>query len=91
MGGAGVVTDGGEEVRDRYLAPGTHVSLRKIEDEGEHASPEVGVVVHCWMDPEHGFYDCYVAFFGDALPSGAPDDRPYILRYAATSLAVISS
>lgn len=49
--------------------------------------PEFGVVVSCWLDPAVGLHDCYVAFFGRELPSGAPTEKPYILRYASTSLA----
>jgi len=34
-------------------------------------------------------YDCYVAFFGGSLPTGAPNERPYVLRYFSTSLEVV--
>lgn len=30
--------------------------------------------------------ECYVAFFGAEFPSCEPTDRPYLLRYAASSL-----
>ena len=55
-------------------------------DEG---GPEYGVVVQCWDDDEIGGYDCYVAFFGSKLPSGKPEEKPYVLRYAATSLDLV--
>jgi hypothetical protein len=55
------------------------------KDEG----PELGVVIHCWLDQELGEHDCYVAFFGDALPEGQPSEKPYVLRYAARSLTVL--
>jgi hypothetical protein len=42
-----------------------------------------------YIPPGIGGYDCYVAFFGPALPSGNPDEKPYMLRYAACSLTVI--
>jgi hypothetical protein len=76
---------------DRYLKPGTPVRLSYVageELEGELVH-EDGVVVHCWWDDEIGAYDCYVAFFGDAIPSGKPEDKPNILRYAAVSLTVL--
>lgn len=70
---------------NRYLSPGTRVRL----DGGEHG-PEFGVVVYCWMSDEIQDYDCYVAFFGfEGIPSGKPLRRPYVFRYASTSLAVI--
>ena len=47
------------------------------------------MVVHCWINGEIGGYDCYIAFFGDAIPDGAPQKRPYLLRYASASLTVI--
>jgi hypothetical protein len=34
-------------------------------------------------------YDCYVAFFGPALASGKLEEKPYVLRYAASSLNVL--
>ena len=52
--------------------------------------PEFGVVVHCWMDEEIHAYDCYVAFFGAAIPTTKPREKPYVLRYAATSLTVLT-
>ncbi len=70
---------------DHHLEPGTRVRLANHLD----GSWEDGVVVHCWFDAEIGFHDCYVAFFGDAIPDGQPSERPYILRYAATSLTVL--
>jgi hypothetical protein len=33
--------------------------------------------------------DCYVAFFGNEQPTGKPAKKPYLLRYASTSLTVI--
>lgn len=50
---------------------------------------EVGRIVSIWDDD--GMQDCYVAFFGDALPNGKPSDKPYILHYYAASLRRISS
>lgn len=70
---------------DRFLEPGTTVRRANIGDE----IWEVGVVVHCWFDDEIGAHDCYVAFFGDAIPEGKPSVKPYVLRYASTSLVVI--
>jgi hypothetical protein len=71
---------------DRYIAPGTMVRYDGLDEGG----PEYGVIVHCWDDDEIGGYDCYFAFFGSAQPSGKPEEKPYVLRYAATSLTVIS-
>ncbi|MBV9883772.1 MAG: hypothetical protein JO276_12260 [Sphingomonadaceae bacterium] len=70
---------------DAYLPSGTKVRLDSLAEDG----PEVGVVVHCWLSEEIGAYDCYVAFFGSDFPSGEPGERPYILRYAVTSLVVV--
>ena len=51
---------------------------------------ECGVVVHAWRDEQWGVVDCYVAFFGEAFPEDGtpPSRRPYVLRYAETSLGV---
>ncbi len=47
---------------------------------------EVGVVVHAWWDTEiQGAY-YYVAFFGQTISVAKPDNVPYVLRYAETSL-----
>ncbi len=69
----------------RYLAPGTPVKYDGLVEGGA----EYGVVVHCWLDDEIPFYDCYVAFFGDRRPTGRPSEAPCILRYASTSLTVL--
>jgi hypothetical protein len=50
---------------------------------------ECGVVVHAWVADElGGLEDCYVAFFGPEFPAQGrvPAQRPYVLRYAASSL-----
>jgi hypothetical protein len=76
----------GEMLRmDRYLEPGTPVRLTNHAD----GSWEDGVVVHCWLSEEMAVHDCYVAFFGQAIPEGQPAVKPYILRYASTSLALL--
>ena len=75
---------------DRYLHPGTRVRLDSFVNGNAQATSEYGVVVHCWEDQEHGFHNCYVAFFGNAMPSGQPTEKPYILRYAAISLTTLS-
>lgn len=60
-------------------APGDRVVLP--------ATGECGVVVHAWDD--NGTQDCYVAFFGARFPASGEqlEQKPYILRYYATSLA----
>ena len=70
-----------------YLAPGTTVRYDGLDDGG----PEYGVVIHCWLDQEIDMHDCLVAFFGNRLPSGRPEEPPYILRYAAISLVPLSA
>lgn len=72
---------------DRYLAPGTRVCLEHRQN--DEISPEYGVVVHCWHDDQLQGYDCYVAFFGDGFPPTMPPEKPYILRYSASTLATI--
>ena len=67
------------------LPPGTKVRYDGLVDGG----PEFGVVVHCWIDEALDAHDCYIAFFGNELPSAAPEKLPYILRYASTSLTVL--
>lgn len=74
---------------DRHLSPGTRVRRDSLVNDDDEPTPEFGIVVHCWMDDEIGMFDCYVAFFGDALPDGKPSGKPYVLRYAATSLTVL--
>ena len=68
-----------------FLPAGTKVRYDGLAEGG----PEFGIVVHCWMSEDIGGYDCYVAFFGSELPSGHPKTKPYVLRYAASSLSVI--
>jgi hypothetical protein len=75
-----------QDISNSYLVPGTLVRYDGMEDEAEY-----GVVVHCWFDDDIQTYDCYVAFFGNAQPVNAPTEKPYILRYASTSLKKISS
>ena len=70
---------------ERYIPPGTLVRYDGLREGG----PEYGIVIHCWQDEEHHFYDCFVAFFGKSPPQGQPDGAPYVLRYFATSLTVI--
>jgi hypothetical protein len=72
---------------NRYISPGTrgrHDGLSEAD-----GGPEYGVVIHCWEDDEIGAFDCYVAFFGRAFPSAKPEEKPYVLRYAANSLHVL--
>jgi len=69
---------------DIYLPPGTRVRRDDVE-----GSAEFGVVIHCWLSEEICAHDCYVAFFGDALPEGRPNEKPYVLRYASVSLTVV--
>jgi hypothetical protein len=82
------VTD--EIPEDRFLHPGTKVRLDSLVNDNDEVTSEYGVVVHCWQDQELGFHNCYVAFFGDAMPSGQPAEKPYVLRYAAISLTPLS-
>ena len=72
---------------DAFIPPGTRVRLDGAADDG----PEYGIVVHCWQDDAIGAYDCYVAFFGDEFPSAQPREKPYVLRYAASSLTLIDA
>ncbi|MDT8760412.1 hypothetical protein MZO42_17050 [Sphingomonas psychrotolerans] len=71
---------------DRFLPAGTRVRLDALVNDADITTSEFGVVVHCWRDEEIGMYDCYVAFFGDQFADGEPEEKPYVLRYAATSL-----
>ena len=68
---------------NKFLAAGTRVTYNGT------GKPEYGVIVHCWHNWEIDAYDCYVAFFGDAIPDAMPAEKPYVLRYAATSLTVL--
>lgn len=68
---------------DAFIRPGTAVRYDGLGESG----PEFGIVVHCWPDPEIQVFDCYVAFFGTEAPTGKPREKPYVLRYAASSLA----
>ncbi|MDP1631840.1 MAG: hypothetical protein Q8L66_10520 [Caulobacter sp.] len=69
----------------RYLKPGTLVRCVNHSDD----TWEDGVVVHCWLEDQLGIFDCYVAFFGSAIPEGKPPEKPYVLRYASPSLTEI--
>lgn len=75
---------------DRLIPPGTRVRLDSLVTDDDEPTPEFGVVVHCWLDDEIGMFDCYVAFFGPEFPDGEPSEKPYVLRYAATSLTVLA-
>lgn len=76
--------------QDRLIAPGTPVRLDSLVNDDDEPTPEFGIVVHCWLDDELGGFDCYVAFFGPEFPDGKPPEKPYVLRYAATSLTVLA-
>jgi hypothetical protein len=76
--------------RDEFIAPGTRVRLDAFVNDDDTTTSEFGVVVHCWLDEEIGMFDCYVAFFGGSFPEGKPEEKPYVLRYGATSLAVLA-
>lgn len=71
---------------DTFIALGTSVRYDGLED----GRREYGVVVHCWKDEDIGAHDCFVAFFGAEMPTGKPTEKPYLLRYAASSLTVVS-
>lgn len=72
------------------LGPFLPVGTKVLLEGGEEGLREFGIVVHCWKNEEIGAYDCYVAFFGDEFPSGPPKQIPYVLRYLATSLKVVT-
>lgn len=72
---------------DRYLEPGTKVRLTNHAD----GRWEDGIVVHCWLSEEIKAHDCYVAFFGEAIPTGQPTVKPYVLRYASISLTQLDT
>lgn len=74
---------------DRLIPPGTQVRLDSLVNDDDQPTPEFGVVVYCWLDDEIGMFDCYVAFFGAEFANGKPSEKPYVLRYAATSLTVL--
>jgi hypothetical protein len=86
------MTEDGQNV---FLPAGTKVArtasfLEADSDDLEgRIRTEYGVVVHCWLD-EHGFYNCYIAFFNfSGFPKGKPRSKPYILRYWSMSLRVV--
>lgn len=72
---------------DKFITPGTTVRYDGLVEGG----PEYGIVVHCWEDEQIGAHDCYVAFFSAELPPGQPDEKPYVLRYAASLLSILQS
>lgn len=67
------------------IVPGTYVKRNDPTNE------EVGIVVSCWFEEEIQAKDCYIAFFGENFPVGKPPTKPYIFRYAATSLTVVDN
>ncbi|MCF6275754.1 MAG: hypothetical protein L3J05_08330 [Robiginitomaculum sp.] len=73
--------------KNTFLEPGTQVRYDGLGK--EHS--EFGIVIHCWYCKDCLWYDCYVAFFGDKFPNHCPKEKPYILRYATTSLHVVQS
>jgi hypothetical protein len=64
------------------------MSLRPGQKVKHISTNEVGVVVCTWAN-EHGDIDTYVAFLGSEFPSGTPKEKPYVLRYFASSLVPI--
>jgi len=52
---------------------------------------EYGIVVQTYWD--QGDLDCYVAFWGDSIPTmdetKPPKEKPYVLRYYAVSLELV--
>ena len=46
-------------------------------------------IAHTWWSEEIHAMDCYVAFFGEVFPKGKPEEKPYVLRYAESSLTVL--
>jgi hypothetical protein len=87
-GEGGFVTENDKSADDVFLEPGTKVRYDHVEGPNGELISEYGIVVHCWLS-EHGFHDCYVAFFGDSIPTGSPTKAPHVLRYAASVLRVI--
>ena len=78
-----LMTDRADSFTDAFIPQGSAVRYDGLGESG----PEFGIVVHCWRDPEIEAYDCYVAFFGTAVPIGKPSEKPYVLRYSSLSLA----
>jgi hypothetical protein len=77
---------------DRFLPAGTKVRRDAFVNDNAFVTAEYGVVIHCWWSDEIDSYDCYVAFFGEnGHPEAAPEEKPYILRYAAASLTILPS
>ncbi len=74
--------------KDVYLPPGTRVRHDGLVL-GSDGDPEFGVVIHCWRNEDEDIFDCSVAFFGDSFPDAAPQEPPYVLRYASMSLIVL--
>lgn len=67
---------------DEYIEPGTKVKLT--------GTGEYGIVVHCWYSQEIHDFDCYIAFSGTSFPDRQTQFKPYILRYAAASLEILT-
>lgn len=70
---------------DPFLPAGTKVRYDGLVDGG----PEFGVVIHCWRDEVLDLHDCYVAFFGNDMPSGRLEEKPYVLKYTTGSLTIV--
>jgi hypothetical protein len=77
----GAMIERNDSFTDTFIVPGSAV---RYDGTG---TAEFGIVVHCWLDHEIAMHDCYVAFFGAEFPTNKPEAKPYLLRYAATSLA----
>ncbi|MEM7011587.1 MAG: hypothetical protein AAF585_08905 [Verrucomicrobiota bacterium] len=69
-----------QEELEHDFSPGSLVRLI--------STGEIGRIVYLWDDD--GVTDCYVAFFGDSYPDGKPSEKPYVLRYYASSLEPFS-
>jgi len=75
---------------DRFLRPGSLVSLSIKVGEYDMLEPDYGVVVHCWKNFERDTFHCLVAFLGDSFPVDGPVD-PYFSTFASTALSEIPS
>lgn len=75
------------EEHEKHIVVGQKVKLSSPEKEDEY-----GIVISTWHNRELECKDCYVAFWGNSVPDFDLGEKikPYVLRYAASSLQPVN-
>lgn len=77
------------ENKQRFIPPGTFVTIKADEPLGMSDRKESAIVLQCWSVKETGTFECYVAM-RDEMTSilDVPESLPEIRKYPTSQLAV---